>query len=171
MDFATWFRRWLARHPLKEPGEHDPGRFTAEVMARVREVAPAPVRARPPAWFQQVWGRWALAAVAAAVLAVVVLRVVPRPEAQVARETPVQTVQPLASLPKSPGSGAPGTLTLAASEKVEDDASWLEGTVELLEALEEDPEDGTAASPQGSDEEWLQEIESIDDAELAAASS
>ena len=141
MDFMTWLTRWLIRHPLKTP-EGDRSRFTAEVMARVRRLAEGPSPApRPALWRPQ----WAFAVLAAAGL-VVVLRVAGRSE-QVAQAP------------------EPSRIQLAESD------DWsIEETYQLLEQLEGETGEPVADPSGASEDDWLNELELLEESDLAASS-
>lgn len=144
MDLTTWLTQWLHRHPLKAPPVEGRSRYTDEVMARVRRLAPAgpaPVRRWLP------WpGRVVLAfASIAAGIAVTVA---------VSQAVCV------------PGFTPPAAVAVLAESPADDDQAWLEETLELLDDLEEDlPGDALQ-----DDESWLEELEMLNDAELAASS-
>jgi hypothetical protein len=139
MDLPTW----LKRHALKHPAPHDPAQFTADVMRQVREhAAPqaAPARA--------LWASWPRLALAAASVAVGIL---------------VTAV----AVQQSGGRFAahPAALRLAESSPA-DDASWMDDTLELLEQLDEEiPE----AADDATQEDWLKELELLDDSTLASS--
>ena len=57
-----------------------------------------------------------------------------------------------------------------AAETASEDATWIQQTTQLLEQLEQTDETSSGQQPAESDEEWLQELEMIDDADLATAS-
>lgn len=157
MEFLTWLRTWLTRHPLKEPADAARAHYTAEVMARVRAVgslpggSPARVPVRPWArWshsLRQVvgWPRFAVAMATAAGVAFAV-------------HTASQTRRQLAQQPQGVTVSDPSS-----------DEEWLEQTLQLLEQLEEDSSTETAGD--GADEEdWLEELQWLDDSELSTAS-
>ena len=144
MDLMTWLKTWLRRHPLKEPQDADRARYTTEVMTRVRRLAspgPAPVRRWLP------WpGRTVLAlASAAAGLAIAVA------VSQTVRVPGMTPLPPAAVLAESPPDA---------------DQAWLEETLALLEELDEELPEGDVQD----DESWLEELEMLDDAALAARS-
>ena len=144
MDLTNWLKTWLQRHPLKEPRDADRARYTAEVMARVRRLAapdPAPVRRWLP------WpGRTVLAlASAAAGLAIAV--------------TVSQTV-------RVPGVPPLPVAAVLAESPPDADQAWLDETLALLEELDEEPPEDAVQD----DESRLEELEMLDDAELAARS-
>ena len=165
MEFLTWLRSWLTRHPLKEPADAARAHYTAEVMARVRAVGPlpggSPARApvQPWAWWsrhlRQVmgWPRFAVAMATAAGVAFAV-HTAQQTRRQLAQQPQGVTVSdPSASFAESPAS----------------DEEWLEQTLQLLEQLEEDSSTETAGD--GADEEdWLEELQWLDDSELSTAS-
>ena len=175
MDFASWWKDWFSRHPLKSPSATDRPEYTAHVMARVRLAAhPAPaVRSwalRP---------RWALALATAAAGLLIVFHAVPRTNGQLARGV-AQETELLAAvgepLLEPPALGDVDALaeelelvdTFVLAEAPPDDEAWIQDTVQLLNQLDEElPEDG-AAGP--SDEEWMQELQTLDESDLAASS-
>lgn len=148
MDVATWFRQWLTRHPLNTPAGVDRARFTADVMAKInalpsvsgRSAVPAPVRV----W--TIWRRLSLtvATVAAgAAIAVVVLRSSHQPTVRLAEPLVVAEAQP-------------------------DDDEWLQETLQLLDQLDEDV--ASDAVQNGTDKEWMQELQMLDETELSTGS-
>ena len=184
MDFAAWFRTWLARHPLKQPRGVDVSRYTDDVMAKIRALAPTPNGARPAVFLHLVWGwpRLALIAATAAVGMLIVVGAVRRSQAQLASaiDRDAQLIAAMDELvPTSPaGNGtmpqelvqelqADDLLMLAESLPVAEDDQWLDQTMQLLEQLDEDlPGD---VSNDASDD-WLNELQQIDETELAANS-
>ena len=148
MEFLTWLQNWLRRHPLKEPTDAERSHYTAEVMARVRALSPlpgvSPARAsvRPWAW----WPRMAMAMATAAGLVFAV-------------STAHQTRRQLAQQPQGVTVSDPS------------DEEWLEQTLELLEQLELEGETSPETAGDGSDdEEWLDELQWLDESELSTAS-
>jgi len=132
---------WLTRHPLKRPSGIDRAQFTAEVMAKIKaQVQSAPAPAPVRIWLP--WPRLAmtLATVAAGILIMMSV-------------TRLQPGQPVTTLAESP----------AGSED-----QWLEETLLLLDELDEDVSSESAGD--GSEEEWLEELEWLDETELAASS-
>ena len=172
MSFESWLHRWLTHRPLKEPAQTRET-FTAQVMARVQELArPEPADTRVPLLLRLLGGRLALAVVTAALIGFVALRVVPHPAAQVAAK-PVSEAAPqrLAMLQGAAGPvvqpARPDLMRLAESP-AQDDATWLEGTVELLDALDNDLGDDAATADPSSEEDWVNELDSLDQSELAS---
>lgn len=177
MDFATWFRRWLSRHPLKEPPAASRAGYTAEVMRRVRALeAPAPMPARP--WLA--WPRLALVPLAAAAAVLLVVGRLRQPSGplggQLAADAEVLTAlgQPLL-----PDPGSAGDLeelaheldladALVLAEAPPGDEEWFEQTFQLLEELDEEPSE----SPSGTavPDEWLDELELLDESEPSTSS-
>lgn len=51
-----------------------------------------------------------------------------------------------------------------------DDETWIQQTLQLLEELEQSDDATSAGEPAQSDDEWLQELEMIDEADLATSS-
>ena len=149
MDFATWLKTWLTRHPLKEPTTLDRADYTREVMARAKALdQPVPSPAR--SWFP--WPRLVLAVVTAAAGLALVIWTANRSTSQVAQ--------------------APAHTTLTLAESPAGDAQWIEETVQLLEQLDEN--DGVSQDATGgasnSDEDWLNELEMLDEGDVASSS-
>lgn len=146
MEFLTWLRSWLLRHPLKEPTDAERSHYTAEVMARVRALGPQPASApiRVPARSWGWWPRMAMAMATAAGLAFVV-------------STTHQSRRQLAQQPQGVTVSDPS------------DEEWLEQTLELLEQLEGETSPETAGDG-SEDDEWLDELQWLDESELSAAS-
>lgn len=173
MDWKAWMSRWLTRHPMKAPLQVDRTRYTAQVMTRVRALGVAP-SAAPVAspW----WPRLGLVFATAAVLLVV--GVVGRRAGSLARQTMAdveflailenQGLEPL--LPDDADALA-AELELAdtfqLAETVASDEAWLEQTLQLLE----ETDDASALGEEPVvDEEWLQELQTLDEQELTASS-
>ncbi len=166
MNFSEWLQTWLARHPLKEPIEIDPSRYTAHVMARIRVLAqPAAAPARAG------WRSWALAFAlpVAAVLALLIARA-PRWFQEVNLASHVEReVRLLTALGESPANGDPDELAeeletsgaLVLAEDLPSQDAWIAQTVQLFESLDEDLSDSTA-TPSPDEEEWLEEFQMLD---------
>ena len=196
MALAPWIQRWLSGHPLKAPTRLDRAQYTAQVMARVRALAP------PPTWpvasgavqrWVQRWrlgrqvrfraaklvGGFATAAVAAAVFVVVGRLEQPSsPIAQlVEREAEVlaavEESDVLAELTDADDLEvlaqdleAMDILVLAEAES--SDEQWLEETLQLFDEVGEDVTEETAGD--AGDDEWLDELELLDETELSTTS-
>lgn len=183
MDFTTRLQQWLARHPLKmqAPDAHERARFTETVMQRVKAPQPAP----EPAWratFGWLWRpQWALGMAAAALLAAVIVgRQAPPPAAVAQAEPSVEERALLVAALNDPTSdvlAAVDEQTLAEELMAHDvlvlaeaaatsDEQWLDQTLQLLQQFDEDvSSDGDA-----TDEEWLQDLQLLDEAELSVSS-
>jgi hypothetical protein len=147
MDFAAWFRHWLQRHPLRTPPEREPAEFTARVMSQIR---PAPAEARRPAAHWKLWPGLALTcASAAAGLALAVWISGP-------------STRPMLARAPSPA----GPLTVVA-EAPPDGEEWIAQTLELLQQLDEELPEDPAEAP--SDQDWIKELQMLDDEELASS--
>lgn len=191
MDLTAWFRQWFSRHPLKEPTDIDHAQYTAEVMERIKTMeSPAPQPARRVAW-----SRWpafwpALAGVAACAAIVVVIGRSNAPP-QLAQQDEEAGMQQLAALDGQPliaqpvasnGEGTmiaqpalpersvaletelPQLVMLAKDSSTED--QWIEETLLLLDALGEELPEGMLNEL--SDDEWLEQLDMFDDADLFA---
>jgi len=149
MDFTTWLRTWLARHPLKGPAGIDRARYTAEVMGQVKTgLRPALLPARH--WLPV--PRWGLAAAVAAAGLVVAIGAVNVQRRQLAEQAMERT------------------RLLAESAPTEE--RWLDQTLDLIDQLNEGgaEADSDDASEGLSDDDWLNELELLDQAELSASS-
>jgi hypothetical protein len=185
MNVTSWFREWLARHPLKEPLLHDRARYTAEVMASVKAAA-SPQREAVGLQWWFAWPRLALAAVTAT--AVILLIVMPRgPTSGRLAQTIEEELGLLSELDEEPllfdeTVGAPEEPDALADALEADDAwllaeaipsvedeQWIEHTLQVLEALEEDVSEAGPADPI-EDDQWLEELQWLDDLELTATS-
>ena len=182
MDFATRLQKWLTRHPLKSPADLGPTQYTREVMARVKalETTLAPSRTLPrlrPGW---VWPRLAVGLVGAAALLVVV-GIRPGQDRQLA-ERVTRDSAILASLGESVSEVLPEEDAvefealegegMILAEAGPDDAAWVAQTLKLLDQLDEElPEDATGdAGGSGSENEWLHELQRLDETDLASTS-
>ena len=143
MEFAAWFRMWLARHPLKRPADADCAKYTAQVMRRIAaDRAPAPA----PSFGSFLAGlAWPRVTIAVATIAVVML------VAASARQPATQPVR------------------LAESQNT--DEQWIQETTQLLDQLgEEWPQESGADANSNDQERWLDDLEQLDDSELATNS-
>ncbi len=174
MDLSAWLKTYLAQHPVKGLPAHDAARYTQDVMARVRaSQAPQPVRA--PAWSW--WPSLGLLASAAVVLLVIGVT---------AQRSPTQLVERVAedaallAALDEPYNGAVGALAdellvdevealtpfVLAEAPAESEDDWLQETMDLLDEL--DQEMPAADDTPTDDEDWLKELEQVDEAELSA---
>lgn len=160
MDLTTWLRRWLTRHPLKEPSDTELARYTTEVMARVRSLErPAPAGAPARGWL--LWWRPALVTVTAAAAVVLLVGRVDR------------TPQPLARDVNRVTDGARANRTdrpLMLTEDASDEARWLDNTLQVLDEFDQDVPEDISDDENVSDDEWLREIEMLDESDLLAGS-
>ena len=184
MEFTSWLTTWLARHPLKTPSEIDPTRYTTEVMTRVRAVTPAAAPARSPAGVPQwlSWPRLALVVATAASIAVVIGTTRSSRERLAHRVT--RDAQLLAELdePLPELLNGQEAAELAQDLEAEDhqmllaesapsqDQQWLEQTLQLLDQLDENVPGVDADEPSGNDEEWLKELDTLDNGSPATSS-
>jgi hypothetical protein len=162
MDLTRWLTTWLSRHPLKEPTAVDRAQDTAEVMQRVRALAdPTPEPAAPRgAWL---WVRFGL--VAAGVAAVLDIVGVVQP-----RRAQLAAVGESVEFERTPPTEAPQTARpLELAESLPTDETWVDQTLELLDQLDESaPEDDNGSV--STDEDWLKELELLDETDLASRS-
>ena len=144
MDFHTWLKDWLARHPLREPRGLDRARYTAQVMRNITEGAPQP----RPAFSWIVWPRIAMALAATAAGAAIIFSAASRINRKFAQSPP------------------PRPLMLA--ESMPSDETWIKETAQLLDQLDE--ESSKADAHATSDEEWLKELQTLDEHDLGSNS-
>jgi len=188
MDFVTWLRTWLARHPLKAPEETDHTRFTQDVMARITASAPTPSASMSLSRIRLMlgWPRLALIAATAAVGVLIFIGTAHRTQVQLAgaidRDAQVMTafdeLVPTApagnrTTPEDVARELQMTDLLVLAESTPSDDQWLDQTLQVLQQLDEDvPADvtGTGGSASESPENWLNELQQIDETELAANS-
>ncbi len=184
MDFATWLRTWLARHPLREPRDTTPARYTDEVMAKVRVLQP-PASARAPLRLWLPW-RFALVAATAAAGVLVFVGTIRHTQRQLASaiDRDAQVIAAVDEIvPTTPaGNGTtPDDLaqelqtadTLILAESVPSDDQWLDQTLQLLQQLDEDvPGDVTGTNSHAADaqDELLNELQQLDEKDLTANS-
>ena len=169
-DFLTWLKDWLTRHPLATPPEPLQASYIEEVMRRIRTAsAPSPVFR----WFPQPHSAFALGTAVACLL--VVVAVVNRPPMRLAKQVE-QDWQVLSDvgeltelLPHDLAEEAKtlDRLMLAEAEPLVDDEAWVDETLELLNEVEEDHDTALDAE---TVENLLEELERLDESELAASS-
>ncbi len=160
--FESWLAEQLRAHPLRElPTLPHDAAYTAQVMARIEAQ-----RDPQPAWWRLLGQRAVLAGVFACVLALVVT-VWQRP-AQLARRAE-RDGRMLAAI---------GELDDAVEPRLEDDVetvdrlmlansaigpasdkAWIQGTMQLLNALDEDDDDNRL---EPSDEGLLRQLDDLD---------
>ena len=183
MDFSTWLTQWLARHPLREPTAPDRAGYIAEVMARVHTLTQPALHqsGAGPARRWLSWpGRLALAFATAAAGIVLVIGLRQAVGRQLA-ETITRESQMLAALDEEAFDQRLGgveslaeeleagdTIVLAEAEPSDDEA-WVEQTLQVLDQLDDTLPDDRVDAP-GTDESWLDELERLDQEELAARS-
>ena len=149
MDFSRWLTTWLTRHPLKDPVGMDRASYTREVISKIHArqhpaVSPAP-------WWQVLLNP-PVALAAAAVVVMAVTATLEHSRATLAQ----QSLRDAARLAESP----PG------------DDEWIQQTMQLLEQLDQDvPGDDAAGSASSSEEEWLKELEMLDEQDLKGSAS
>lgn len=172
MDFASWFDRWLNRHPLRSPDGADHARYTAQVMARIK-AQEQPARSPSPSWLA--WPGFALATVAA--MGLLVFTATQRTSEQIATDV-LSDLQVLAEVDEpmtddtlegvAEELGTMDVLVLAEADQSDD--AWVEETLELLKQLDEEVPDTSSDTPT-DDEEWLNELDAIDEYELSSSVS
>jgi hypothetical protein len=182
MTFATRLKRWLKQLRLNVPDGEDRSFYTAQVMARVRALAPTPNLSRIPLWNNLVWGwpRLALTASAAAAGIMFVLwsshATTQRLADQVAGESQVLAevgepvngqVMPDAVDALAEELRMEDLMVLAESQPADDE--WIEQTMQLLEQIDETlPEAEGAGSDPSSEDDWLQDLQMLDESDLAS---
>lgn len=171
-DWQERLQGWLKQHPLKTPPEGFERRFRGDVMARIR-AEQAPVWR--PRWSLE--PRWALAmggALAAALAVAVVGRSPTLPAPEIEQEAALLfeagEVDPLSDLDLEGELREADRLVLAEAALSGASGSWadFENDLELLQALEEEPEaPGAGGTDRVTGEELLEELRRVDEAEMA----
>jgi hypothetical protein len=181
MTFAARLQRWLKQLRLNVPDDRDRSRYTAEVMAKVQGYAPAPNLSRIPLWNKLVLGWPRLALTAAAAVAGVTFvfwssdTANQRLADQVARESLLlaEVGEPVNGqvIPDEVDALAEelqmeDLMVLAESQPTDDE--WLDQTLQLLDQIDESlPAENEAGNP-SSDDDWLQDLQMLDESELAS---
>jgi len=177
MSFTTWLQEWLTRHPLREPSDGERARYTAEVMARVRTFESSV--ATQSAWIRRWVTRPRLALAMATAAAGVALIVGPIYQRRLAQRV-VRDAAVLASLDEATAEPLViddeeslrealeefDALVVAEASSV-DDSQWIAQTLELLGQLEAWPPGGDL-DPSSGAEEWIDELELLDESDLNA---
>ena len=150
MNATAWLKTWLLRHPLKGPTDSDQSRYTAEVMAQVKAISQRePASSSVRLWIS--WPRLALTCAAAAAGIAIVLTISHHPAQRVAQGDLPDRSSAMIVLAESPST----------------DEAWVDETIQLLNEFNEDlPEDASGSSS----DEWLDELQTLDENELAASS-
>ena len=184
MDLADWLKIWLARHPLKAPSDDDRARFTAEVMARVRVLRPDGASAAWTDRLRSVWPRMAVSLAAAAAVLIGFTLLHRAASGQRLADRLAQESELLAEL-DGPMNGVDvpddvehlaKTLeqadAIVLAEAPQSDDSWVAQTLQLLDQLDEElPNEPATGEATSNDNEWLDELQMLDENELAARSS
>lgn len=178
-EWDAWLQGWLKRHPLRTPPAELQRKIRQEVMSRIR-AEHASVRDRVLRWVLE--PRWSFAlggALAAALVAAILI--FPARTADHAAAPAAQEVEQEAQLLLEVGETAyladldlegelrdADRLVLAEAVTTKPDPSWaeFENNAEVLDLLEED-ETQAAKTDRVTDEELLEELKRIDDAEMA----
>ena len=171
-EWQDWLQGWLKRHPVQAPPQEFERRFRDDVMARIRAE-------QAPVWRLR-WSlepRWALAmgGALAAVLAVAVIGRAPSlPVPQIEQEAVVLfeagEVGQLAELDLEGELQDEDRLVLAEAVTAAPSSSSLadfENDLELLQSLEEEPVAGAEKTYRVTDEQLLEELRRVDEAEMA----
>ena len=170
--YRSKLANWLARHPVQTPPASLREGYTREVMARVERVA-GTSGFRPRVW--------AAAAAAALACAGIVLALVSQPPSRLALAI-ARDADMLSAVGESPALPPADVadvaeelrmtdrLMLATSLPTEDDAAWVQGTLQLLDDLESEPSDQTVDESVAQDDESLEEeLRRLDEADLGNA--
>ena len=185
MEFTTRLRTWLTRHPLKTPSDIDRAHYTTEVMAKVRAVTTAPAQAPQRVWRPH-WLSWPqLALVVATAAGIVVIVSTAHSSREQLAHRLTQDAQMLAEvdepLPELLNGEEAAELAqdleeedhhiLLAESAPSQDQQWLDQTLQLLDQLDEEvpgvDSDQTAGN---DDEEWLKELDTLDNGSSATSS-
>lgn len=175
-DFLSWLTAWVTRHPLRNPPASAQASYAAEVMARISRSA---LRAPAAAWWWRPRLVLAMGGAVAAVLIGLVMR--DTPAQRLARHLD-EELQQLARLDRQAAEAletavvlspeglehelrAMDRMMLAEADEVVDDEAWLDETLKLLDELDEAPE---AASDDEASGDVIQELEWLDQQDLAS---
>lgn len=191
MDFSAWLHSWLKRHPLKPLDHIDQSQYTAEVMSRIKaQPATQPAYRVRSAGVWLPWPRLALAvatAAAGAAIALTVFRAQPLPQVADRSTSPAalalmatEDAELLAELEEGTADflidngdtldralETTDALMLLAEAPGQGDEQWLEETMQLLDQLDEDV---SSDDEEGSDDDWLDDLQLLDETDLAASS-
>lgn len=167
-DVTARLMAWLHRHPLKRPPQAMQTAYTDEVMARVRASAPAPAFQ----WVLRPRMVFGFGTAIAFGMAVVVLT--HRAPDQVAShaEHASQVLAELGELNGVSGNeledeaAALDHMMLAEADTSADDEAWVQETAELLNEV---GDSSAQPSDEGSLEELLKELESLDESDIASS--
>ena len=168
-DFLFWLKGWMARHPLNTPPESLQTSYIEEVMARVRAIS-----ARSLGWQWVLVPRPVLAVSTALAAVLVVVLLANRAPNQLAQrvEHDGQLLSELGALEElstddlEDEAQMVDQLMLADAESAGDDEAWIEQTLELLGDLDEGPDMGSGDT---APEEWLDDLEWLDESEFASS--
>ena len=171
--YRSKLANWLARHPVQAPPASGQASYTREVMARVERLSLAPSPAR-------ITRGWAIGAAAALACAGIALALVSQPPSRLASaiardadvlsavgESPVVPPADVADVAEE--LQMTDRLMLAQSPPADDDAAWVQETLQLLDDAEE-PSDQMADESVAQDDESLEEeLRRLDEADLGNA--
>ena len=177
MDFSRWLTTWLTRHPLKEPADLDRAAYTREVISKIRGQAHRAPAAATRWWILTNPGL----ALAAAVAVVLVVTTVQRSSGLQLAQRALRDAALLAGVDEN-GVDLPGDETerladdlelldtLVLAEAPPSDDAWIQQTMQLLDQLDEDPASKDSSTDR-SEEEWLDDLEMLDQDDLASTTS
>ena len=175
MESSHWLTTWLKRHPLKEPAGVDRATYTREVISKIKGLHAPAVSAAP--WWQLLLNP-AFALATAAVVVLSLTTAVERSRAQLAQRV-LHDSALLAALGENGGElpdddqladDLEVTDTLVLAESPPSDDQWIQQTMQLIDQLDQDSASDDAATD-GSDEDWLNELEMLDEADLNSSTS
>ena len=160
-NWDSWMQEWLKAHPVKEPPPELLRTYQQEVMARIRvERNPAGIYVwRPPL-------RWTLGLGGALATALAVAALMVRSPTHLSRQIEQETLV----LFEAEGVASLNDADLEEEVQAQDRIVLAEAveneTLELWEEIEEvgaNPAEGEV----GSNEEWLRELQNLDEEEMA----
>jgi len=152
-DFRIWLAQWVARHPVRTPGQAPDASYAEDVMRRVK-AASVPQERPAAAWWLRPWP-----AIAGLVAERQPVRVAERAD---------QDLRVLDALGVAPDAPEDVTeeelrgldqLVLAEAQRDADEEAWIEQTLQVLDGLEEEPE---------ALHELQEELELLDELEMTA---
>ena len=178
MEFTDWFKRWLRKHPLREPPSFDQARYTADVMKRVKDLAPSSARQYETRSMIFSWPRLVFGGLSLALMAVLVVFATASYTGRRLAKEVTREAQILAELGEPVASSESDTEEIALdiqaadnlmlAEATKSDDQWIQETFQLLDQLGEDPRTGNSNG--SSDEDWLDELQMLDNNEPSSSS-
>ena len=197
-SFLMWLRTWLAQHPVRRPAQGDDPAYARQVLTRIGRTQPerpSVLAGLADALYTRLSpARLSLAAggvLAAALFLVTTARQPQMPSqpqpavvaAQITRDATViaqaadAADDPLADVLNSHAIEPDlrmidqyMMLAESGSSATSDDEAWITQTLQLLNEFNEDTDADTNSNDSASVDQWLQELQLLDESELKATS-